>query len=101
MLRDLIEEASSSDQVFQKNNDLLNTAENTISYYTVEQTRNWDLSRAALKESVHFAMISMTVIMKLSMKYKYEVFKVDCETKFWLRALTHFDSCKNKKKNFK
>ena len=36
MLRDLIEEASSSDQVFQKNNDLLNTAENTISYYTVE-----------------------------------------------------------------
>ena len=46
-------------------------------------------------------MISMTVIMKLSMKYKYEVFKVDCETKFWLRALTHFDSCKNKKKNFK
>ena len=78
---------------------MLNTAENTISYYTVEQTRNSDLSTAALKESFHFAMISMTMIMKLSMKYKYEVFKVDCETKFWLmRALIHFDSCKNKKR---
>ena len=58
MLRDFIEEASSSDQVFQKNIDLLNTAENIISDHTAERTRNWDLRTAALKESVHFAMIS-------------------------------------------
>ena len=58
MLRDFIEEASSSDQVFQKNIDLLNTAENILSHYTAERTRNWDLRTAALKESVHFAMIS-------------------------------------------
>ena len=32
MLRDFIEEAPSSDQVFQKNIDLLNTAENIISH---------------------------------------------------------------------
>ena len=36
MLRDFIEEAPSSDQVFQKNIDLLNTAENIISHYTAE-----------------------------------------------------------------
>ena len=58
MLRHFIEEASSSDQFFQKNIDLLNTAENIISHYTAERTRNWDLATAALKESVHFAMIS-------------------------------------------
>ena len=58
MLRDFIEEASSPDQVFQKNIDLLNTAENIISHYTAERTRNWDLRTAALKESIHFAMIS-------------------------------------------
>ena len=58
MLRDFIEEAPSSDQVFQKNIDLLNTAENIISHYTAERTRNWDLRTAALNESVHFAMIS-------------------------------------------
>ena len=58
LLRDFIEEASSSDQVFQKNIDLLNTAENIISHYTAERTRNWDLRTTALKESVHFAMIS-------------------------------------------
>ena len=58
LLRDFIEEASSSDQVFQKNIDLLNTAQNIISHYTAERTRNWDLRTAALNESVHFAMIS-------------------------------------------
>ena len=58
LLRDFIEEVSSSDQVFQKNIDLLNTAENIISHYTAERTRNWDLRTTALKESVHFAMIS-------------------------------------------
>ena len=57
LLRHFIEEASSSDQFFQKNIDLLNTAENIISHYTAERTRNWDLATAALKESVHFAMI--------------------------------------------
>ena len=56
MLRDFIEKAPSSDQVFQKNIDLLNTAENIILHYTA--TRNWDLCTAALKESVHFAIIS-------------------------------------------
>ena len=40
MLKDFIEEASSSDQVFQKNVDLLNTAEIIISHYTTERTRN-------------------------------------------------------------
>ena len=40
MLKDFIEEASSSDQVFQKNVDLLNTAEIIISHYTIERTRN-------------------------------------------------------------
>ena len=54
MLRDFIEEAPSSDQVFQKNIDLLNTAENIILHYTAERTRNWDLRTAAF----HFAMIS-------------------------------------------
>ena len=39
-LKDFIEEASSSDQVFQKNVDLLNTAEIIISHYTIERTRN-------------------------------------------------------------
>ena len=58
LLRDFIEEASSSDQVFQKNIYLLNTAQNIISHYTAERTRNWDLRTAALKESVHFVMIS-------------------------------------------
>ena len=58
LLRDFIEEVSSSDQVFQKNIDLLNTAENIISHYTAERTRNRDLRTAALKESVRFAMIS-------------------------------------------
>ena len=58
LLRDFIEEASSSDQVFQKNIYLLNTAQNIISHYTAERTRNWDLRTAALNESVHFAMIS-------------------------------------------
>ena len=54
LLRDFIEETSSSDQVFQKNIDLLNTAENIILHYTAERTRNWDLRTAAF----HFAMIS-------------------------------------------
>ena len=58
LLRDLNEEASSSDHIFQKNIDWLNTAENIISHYTAERTRNWDLRTAALNESVHFAMIS-------------------------------------------
>ena len=58
LLRDFIEEASSSDQVFQENIYLLNTAQNIISHYTAERTRNWDLRTAALKESVHFAMVS-------------------------------------------
>ena len=44
--------------MFQKNVDLLNAAENIISHYTAERTRNWDLRTAALKDSVHFAMIS-------------------------------------------
>ena len=57
MLRDFIEDASSSDQFFQKNFDLLNTAENIISHYTADGTRNWDLHTAALNESIHFAMI--------------------------------------------
>ena len=57
ILRDFIEEASSSDQAFLENNDLLNTAENITLHYTAEQARNWDLHTAALKESVHFTMI--------------------------------------------
>ena len=40
MLRDFIEEGSSSDQVFQKNIDLLDTAENIILHYTEEGTIN-------------------------------------------------------------
>ena len=58
MLRDVIEEYSSAEQFFQKKIDLSNAAENTISHYAAERTRNWDLPRAALKESVHFTMIS-------------------------------------------
>ena len=49
VLRDFIEEALSSDQVFWKNIDLLNTAENIISHYTAEQTRNLYLRTATLK----------------------------------------------------
>ena len=58
LLRDFIEKASSSDQVFQKNINLLKPAEKIISHYTAERTRNWDLRTVQLKESVHFAMIS-------------------------------------------
>ena len=36
---------------------MLNTVGN-ISHYTAEQTRNWDLHTAVIKESVHFAIIS-------------------------------------------
>ena len=57
MLRDFIEDASSSDQFFQKNVDLLNTAENIISHYTADGAINWNLHTAALNESIHFAMI--------------------------------------------
>ena len=44
--------------VFQKNIDLLNIIETIVSHYTAERSRNWDLRTAALKESIHFAMIS-------------------------------------------
>ena len=46
------------DQAFQKNIDLLNVIEKIVSHYTAERSRNWDARTAALKESIHFAMIS-------------------------------------------
>ena len=58
LMDDFIEKHSADDQVFQKNVDLLNAVENIISHYTAERTRNWDLWAVALKDSVHFAMIS-------------------------------------------
>ena len=58
LMNDLIQKHSADDQVFQKNVDLLNAVENIISHYTAERTTNWDLRTAALKDSVHFAMIS-------------------------------------------
>ena len=58
LMGDFIQRHSADGQVFQKNVDLLNAVENIISHYTVERTRYWDLRTAALKDSVHFAMIS-------------------------------------------
>ena len=40
MSRDFVEKASSPNQVFLKNIDLSNTAQNIISHYTAERTRN-------------------------------------------------------------
>ena len=58
LLKDFIEKCCAHDQVFQKNIDLLNIIETIVSHYTAERSRNWDLRTAALKESIHFAMIS-------------------------------------------
>ena len=58
LMDDFIEKHFADDQVFQKNVDLLNAVENIISHYTAERTRNWYFRAAALKDSVHFAMIS-------------------------------------------
>ena len=58
LLKDFIERCCSHDQVFQENIDLLNIIETIVSHYTAERSRNWDLRTAALKESIHFAMIS-------------------------------------------
>ena len=57
-MKDFIEKCCAHDQVFQKNIDLLNIIETIVSHYTAERSRNWDLRTAALKESIHFAMIS-------------------------------------------
>ena len=58
LLKDFIEKCCVHDQVFQKNTDLFNIIETIVSHYTAERSRNWDLCTAALKELIHFAMIS-------------------------------------------
>ena len=58
LLKDFIEKCYAQDQVFQKNIDLLNIIESIVSHYTAQRSRNWELRTAALKESIHFAMIS-------------------------------------------
>ena len=58
LLKHFIEKCCAHDQVFQKNIDLLNIIETIVSHYTVEQSRKWGLHTAALKEPIHFAMIS-------------------------------------------
>jgi len=50
--------SKSNDKTFQKNIDLLEACEIIVMHHAAERTRNWDLRTAALKNSLHFAMIS-------------------------------------------
>ena len=57
-MKDFTTKSCAHDLVFQKNIDLLNITETIVLRYTAERSRNLELRTTALKESIHFAMIS-------------------------------------------